>query len=224
MLNSAEAVVFPSPIEPPIRHRCAILGARCGCSRSSSAMFVSGPIGAIATGSGLSARRPRDERDGAGRVDGGRGRVQAACRRSRSRRGPRSPGRRSRAARPAAPSATGHVVRAERVEQAQRVLRAAGDVGVAADGGHGEQVAAPGWATARPIASASSRPGSLSMISGSGCSTVPTGAVRGAAPRLVEGRAGVDVARARRRSPRSRLRPPARQTGSPFGSPHQPCS
>ena len=30
MLNSAEAVVFPSPIEPPIRHRCEIRDARSG--------------------------------------------------------------------------------------------------------------------------------------------------------------------------------------------------
>ena len=34
------------------------------------------------------------------------------------------------------------------------------------------------------MASASSRPGSLSMISGIGCSGVPNGAVRSAAPAL----------------------------------------
>ena len=130
--------MFPSPIEPPIRHRCEIFGASCGWRRSSSAMLVSGPIGAMATGSGLVGDEAGHQRDGA-LGPGGR----------RSRRQDRGPdaalavdlGRAHHGAQQRARGTLRHgdVVAAVGVQEPQRVLRAAGDVGVATDGGHGQQ-------------------------------------------------------------------------------------
>ena len=182
MLNSAEAVVFPSPIEPPIRHRCEIFGARCGYSRRTSAMLVSGPIGAIATGSGLSSRmRAMSATAPSGRAVVGAGSSLVSPI-------PLSPWTSvarttdpSRA--PAAPSATGTSSRpyawsSRRAFSVQRVTSALPPTVVTASS------RISGLAAARPIASASSRPGSESMISGSGCSRVPTGAVRSPAGAL----------------------------------------
>ena len=55
MLNSASGVVFPSPIVPPISTICSIRSTRSWCRRSSSATFVSGPVGISVTGRGCSA-------------------------------------------------------------------------------------------------------------------------------------------------------------------------
>ena len=138
MLNSADAVVFPSPTDPPIRQMCEIRAARCGYRRSSSATFVSGPIGAIATGSGLSASEAGHERDGTLGQRACRRRVEvrvadAALAVDLGRADDRTQQRAGGTFRHR------HVVAAEGVQQAERVLRAAGDVRVAAHGGHGEQ-------------------------------------------------------------------------------------
>ena len=65
MLNSAEAVVFPSVIAPPMIRMLAIRSASSGCVRSSSAMFVSGPTAAMVTGSGDSLEGRPEQLDGA---------------------------------------------------------------------------------------------------------------------------------------------------------------
>ena len=132
--------MLPSPIEPPIRQTWAIRGARSGCSRSSSAMFVSGPIGAMTTGSGMLAQDPRDQVD----------RTLRAALRPATVRQHRVPdarlavdlGRPDDAPEERAGGALGdrHVARAVDVEEPERVRRAVADVGVAADGRDREQV------------------------------------------------------------------------------------
>ena len=57
--------MLPSPIDPPMRQTWAIRGASSGCSRSSSAMFVSGPIGAMTHRLRVLAQDARDQVDGA---------------------------------------------------------------------------------------------------------------------------------------------------------------
>ena len=56
MLNSANGVTFPAPIEPPITTICSIRSVSSGCVRSSSAMLVSGPTGTSVTRSPCSRR------------------------------------------------------------------------------------------------------------------------------------------------------------------------
>ncbi len=53
MLNSAAGVMFPSPIAPPIRTMRSTLAPPV--RSSSSATFVSGPVGTSVTGAGLAA-------------------------------------------------------------------------------------------------------------------------------------------------------------------------
>ena len=138
MLNSAETVVLPSPMEPPMIERWAIRLASSGCVRSSRAMLVSGPTGAMpparATpgGSGPSGRWPR------------RG---APGRRRRQRRPPDAAlpvdrGRPHDLARsgPGGTLRDRDVAAPIGVQEAKGVLGAVADVGVAADGRDGQDV------------------------------------------------------------------------------------
>ena len=129
-------------------------------------MLVSGPIGAIATGSLMIAQDPRDELDTAF-GHGGRRRL-----RQHGGADPTLTVDLGRADDPADERtrrtlADGMSSRAIRVQQTERVLGAMTDVGVATDRGD-RQARISGLARASPMASASSSPGSLSMISGIG--------------------------------------------------------
>ena len=142
-------------------------------------MFVSGPMGAMATGSGCSrSNRAISATAPSGCTDVSVGGSWVV---------PMPPSPCTSVARTtsptsgvAAPSATGMSSRPKAC-----ISRSAFSVQWRTSALPPTVVTASTWssgrASARPIASASSRPGSLSMISGSGCSTVPTGALRGAA-------------------------------------------
>ena len=82
MLNSADGVTLPWPIAPPISTIRSIRSVRSGCSASSRAMFVNGPIGTSVCD--RSRRGARDQLDGVDRLPG---RVTAA-----GRSGPSRPG------------------------------------------------------------------------------------------------------------------------------------
>ena len=140
MLNSAETVVFPSPIEPPMIERWAIRGASSGCSLSSSAMFVSGPIGAIATGSGWSRSSRAISATAVSSTAADRRRARAASSRSRSL--PWTSVARTIVPdeRTGRPLRDGDVAAPERVQQPQGVLRALPHVGVATDRRHRQDV------------------------------------------------------------------------------------
>ena len=66
MLNSADGVTLPWPIAPPISTIRSIRPVSSGCSASSSAMFVSGPIGISVCGRSRSGAR--DQLDGVDRL------------------------------------------------------------------------------------------------------------------------------------------------------------
>ena len=164
MLNSADAVVFPSVIAPPMIRRLAIRSARCGCVRSSSAMFVSGPTAAIVTGRSGALERRAQQLDGAlgadadrrlgqvGAVEAGPPWTSLATWSGRSS-GPAAPGR-DRDVGPA-----GQRQHAQRVVGGGRQRRVAGD-------GRDRSSSSSGRARPRISASASSCPGSQSRMNG----------------------------------------------------------
>ena len=193
MLNSAAGVRFPSPIEPPISTIRS--GRASGASASSSATFVSGPVGderdAAVAGADLlgEERRPRARRP--------------ARRRGGGRSGPSSPAlavdvRRDVALaheRPRRARGDRHVAAAGELEHAQRVRGRLLERLVARDGRHADAARPP---ARRARAGARSRrrgPGSQSRTIGVG--------VTGAVSRRPRRRSAARAARRARRGERA---------------------
>ena len=154
MLNSAAAVVLPSPSDPPISQMAAMRSRRPGAARSNSATLVSGPVATRVSGSSASRRSALASSSaliGAGPTAGS-GRSAPSSPEgpwtSTGTHGSRTIGR-------AAPAATGTSVRPRRVRtrSALRVVRSSGALPATVVIASGRS---SGRASARAIARASS--------------------------------------------------------------------
>ncbi len=137
MLNSAAGVRFPSPTAPPMSTIRS--GRASGASASSSAMFVSGPVGTSVTApcrSRIVCARNQTACCSSGRPcaggNSGPSRPLSPCT-CAATEGSRTSGR-------SAPAATGHLGAAGELEHAQRVRGRLGERLVAGDRGHPEQL------------------------------------------------------------------------------------
>ena len=139
MLNSAAAVVFPSPSEPPMRQIRSIPSRMRGRARRRSATFVSGPVATSVTG----RPAPATSASVSASAPSGRGAAAGSGRSAPSR--PLSPWNStgvqvSRRSARSAPARHRDVVPAEQGQDAQRVARRVGQRRVAADGRDPQQL------------------------------------------------------------------------------------